>query len=138
MSAVFTEDEFRDGLTTWQTTPKYVQETERRGRGTRHTRPGCLDTECETYAHASSPFEWYLYTYASAELQTRKAIECTTQQNINAGPVRTERVRRAELARPSRLNRNPTYNQGQNGVSYDEDSKSKRETSEKKDLRFFL
>ena len=28
---MFTEDEFQGGLTAWQTTPKYVQKTERRG-----------------------------------------------------------------------------------------------------------
>ena len=31
MSAIFTEDEFRGGLTAYQTTPKCMQETELRG-----------------------------------------------------------------------------------------------------------
>ena len=48
MGAMFTEDELRGELTAWQTTPKYMQETERRGGGTRHTRPGCPDTVCES------------------------------------------------------------------------------------------
>ena len=135
---MFTEDEFRGGLTAWQTTPKYVQETERR--------EGVHDTHAPvvlTLNVRARRTPLCLSSSISSQMQMQsfklaRHKECTTQQNVNAGSIRYERERRAELARPSRLNRNPTYNQGFNRIPYNQDSKFKRETREKKHLRFFL
>ena len=109
---MFTEDEFRGGLIAWQTTPKYVQETERR-RGVHDTHaPVVLTLNVRT---RRTPLCLLSGIASQMQVQSFKLArhkECATQRNSNAGPIRTKRVRRSELARPSRLNGNPTYNQG--------------------------
>ena len=107
MSAMFTEDEFRGGLTAWQTTPKYVQETERR-EGVHDTHapvvltlnvrarrtPLCLSSGISSQMQVQS--------FRLARHKRMYNAACS-----NAGPIRTKRVRRAGLARSLRLNGNP-------------------------------
>ena len=86
---MFTEDELRGGLTAWQTTPKYVQETERRG-GVHDTHAPVVLTLNVRVRH--TPLRLLSGISSQMQVQSFKFAQhkdCTTRQNNNAGPKRT-------------------------------------------------